>query len=535
MKKTLTINLSGFVFNIDEDAYDALQEYLKKLELRFSGEDGKEILCDIEARLAELFGEALHHKEQAVVTIEHVSNAIAQLGTADEIDGEGNAAGEKNKEESRKQYRKFYRDGENKILGGVAAGVAAYLGFDTTIMRLVFVLLAITILGWLIPIYLLVWLIAPEAKTTAQKLEMQGIEPSIENIKEYLNSERFRESAGRIGSRLGEVVKWMFRIAAIVVGLFFIVTGAFVIGILIIVLLGLLIGGGGMFGALFSSLMPAANGSSMMITFIVSTLLACIIPIVSIFIATVRLIRKDNTPRKKGWGWFWFVVWLIASIVSICSLALNAPHIVRTLENLDENDFIFVVDDDIITEERLRDAAFNCIDIEGNLIVELKQDSCNYVEVKSNATNIRNIETKVENGELKLRLTSPIDKLTNGKGVVVHYCSTLEKLEIGCASVVTNNEERITANNLKLDIESAAVVNLGVKCSRLDMDASSAAVVNIWGECDSLEADLSSAAVATLKDLSADNAVIDVASGAVIDAPKCKNIKMEKESGAIVK
>ena len=57
MKKTLTINLSGIVFNIDEDAYDVLQEYLNKLELRFTGEDGKEIMRDIEARLAELFGD----------------------------------------------------------------------------------------------------------------------------------------------------------------------------------------------------------------------------------------------------------------------------------------------------------------------------------------------------------------------------------------------------------------------------------------------------------------------------------------------
>ncbi len=135
-------------------------------------------------------------------------------------------------------------------------------------------------------------------------------------------------------------------------------------------------------------------------------------------------------------------------------------------------------------------------------------------------TNIRNIETKIENGELKLSLISPIHKLTNGRGVVVHYCSTLEKLEVGRASIVSNNDEKIVANNLELDIESAAVVNLGVKCARLDIDASSAAVVNIWGECDQLEADLSTAAVANFKDLVTGNAIIDADTGAVIDGPK---------------
>ena len=111
MKKTLTINLSGIVFNIDEDAYDVLQEYLKKLEMRFTGEEGKEILCDIEARLAELFGDAVNHKQHAVVTIVHVENAIAQLGTAEEI---GGGASEMHKDETskeeRKRNRKFYRD-----------------------------------------------------------------------------------------------------------------------------------------------------------------------------------------------------------------------------------------------------------------------------------------------------------------------------------------------------------------------------------------------------------------------------------------
>jgi hypothetical protein len=197
-----------------------------------------------------------------------------------------------------------------------------------------------------------------------------------------------------------------------------------------------------MFGAVIGSLMPATEDNSIMITFIVSTLLACIIPIISILIATIRLIRKDNSPRKKGWGWFWFVVWLVSSIVSVNTLALNAPYVVRTLQNLDENDFIFMVDNNIITEERLRDAMFTSIDIDGNLIVELKQDTCNYIEVKSNATNIRNIETIVKNGELKLSLASPIENLTNTKSIVVHYCSTIDKIDVGSASIVSNNEEK---------------------------------------------------------------------------------------------
>ena len=91
MKKTLTINLSGIVFNIDEDAYEVLQQYLRKLEISFADEDGKEIMRDIEARLAELFSNALKHSNSSVVTINEVDSAIEQLGTAEEIDSESNS------------------------------------------------------------------------------------------------------------------------------------------------------------------------------------------------------------------------------------------------------------------------------------------------------------------------------------------------------------------------------------------------------------------------------------------------------------
>ena len=281
MKKTLTINLSGVVFNIDEDAYEILNEYLRKLEIQFSDEDGKEIMRDIEARLAELFSNILKSNNKNVVTITDINSVIEQLGTAEEIGGDSKNSTFDNKEtdkDNRKRHRKFYRDADNKILGGVAAGLAAYLGLEVTLTRLIMLLLAITILGWLIPIYLIVWIIAPKATTTAQKLEMQGIEPSIENMKSYLNSEQFRESASRVTSRLGEVVKWLFRIAAIIVGLFFAFIGVIVIGALTIALIGIITGVG---SVIFGGILPFVGSNTTIITFIVATLVALLIPIIS--------------------------------------------------------------------------------------------------------------------------------------------------------------------------------------------------------------------------------------------------------------
>lgn len=534
MKKTLTINLSGLVFNIDEDAYEVLQQYLRKLEISFADEDGKEIMRDIEARLAELFSNALKHSNSSVVTINEVNSAIEQLGTAEEIDSESNSYDQEEAKpkntENRRRHRKFYRDADNKILGGVAAGLAAYLGLEVTITRLILVLLAITILGWLIPIYLLVWLIAPEATTTAQKLEMQGIEPSIENIKSYVNSEQFRESASRIGSRLGEIVKWLFRIAAIIVGLFFAFIGVIVIGALTIALIGIITGMG---GVIFGGLLPLANPNTTLITFIVATLVALLIPIVSIIMATIRLIRHDNTPRKSGWGWLWFAIWIIATIISINTLLLSIPNIVNTLNNLDENGFIALFDNNTTTEERLRGETFNAIDIDNALAVQLIKDTCCFIEVKGNANTLRNVSATIEDKTLKLKRNGIIET-QNGQHITIHYCSEINKIEMSSASVITNENEQINSRNLEIEAESAAVLNLGVNCETLDVDAESAAVINIWGETNYLKADLASAAVVNFKDLATDSAYIEAATAAVIDVPKTEKLNIKKQNTTVI-
>lgn len=540
MKKTLTINLSGIVFNIDEDAYEVLQQYLRKLEISFADEDGKEIMRDIEARLAELFSNALKHSNSSVVTINEVDSAIEQLGTAEEIDSESNSYDQEEAKtkntENRRRHRKFYRDADNKILGGVAAGLAAYLGLEVTITRLILLLLAITVLGWLIPIYLLVWLIAPEATTTAQKLEMQGIEPSIENIKSYLNSEHFRESAGRVGSRLGEIVKWLFRIAAIIVGIFFGAIGIIVIGALTIALIGIITGIGSAFTGLSSALfsnslinIPDSNA----LTFIISTLIALLIPIISIIMATIRLIRHDNTPRKSGWGWLWFAIWIIATIISINTLLLSIPNIVNTLNNLDENGFIALFDNNTTTEERLRGETFNAIDIDNALAVQLVKDTCCFIEVKGNANTLRNVSATIEDKTLKLKRNGIIET-QNGQHITIHYCSEINKIEMSSASVLTNENEQINSRNLEIEAESAAVLNLGVNCETLNVDAESAAVINIWGETNYLKADLASAAVVNFKDLATDSAYIEAATAAVIDVPKTKNLNLKKQNSTII-
>lgn len=535
MKKTLTINLSGIVFNIDEDAYTILHDYLQKLEVRFSDEEQREILCDIEARLAELFSNSFKYSKYSVITINEVNSAIEQLGTAEEIsnkEDETNNSSQSENTENRRRHRKFYRDADNKILGGVAAGLAAYLGFETTITRLILLLLAITIFsGWLIPIYFIVWLIAPEAITTAQKLEMQGIEPSIENIKNYLNSEQFKDSASRVGSRLGEIIKWLFRIAAIFIGIFFALIGIIVIGILTFTLIAIITGMGSI---IFGGILPLTSTNTLFITFITSSLIAILIPIVAIIITTIRLIRNDKNSNKSKWGWMWFIIWIIASLISLSTLIANVPQLSKLLNNFNENDFTTLIDSNITTEERLRNEIYNRIEIGNALNVILVEDTCSFIEVKGNAYSLRNIKTSIEDNTLKLKLTQPINTLNDKNSITIHYSSEINEIEMTSASVISNENNSLKSNGLEIDASTASVINLNVECAKLDIEASSAAVINITGKANYLTSELSSAAIVNFKELIVDSAYIEASSGAIIDAPKTPNITINNNSGAII-
>lgn len=186
MKITLSINLGGFSFNIDEDAYSELKRYLRNLEIHFAGEESSsEILSDIESRMAELFRTKLTTYKQ-VITIGDVNSVISVLGTPEDIsEKEGTSARDKF---SSPGYHRMYRDPDHRIIGGVCAGMSAYWNMDPWIVRLIFVV--ITMLGGLgLLIYLILYIVLPEAKTTTQKIEMKGEPVNINNIKDSVKKE----------------------------------------------------------------------------------------------------------------------------------------------------------------------------------------------------------------------------------------------------------------------------------------------------------------------------------------------------------
>ena len=185
MKITVSINLGGYSFNIDEDAYAELKRYLRNLELHFAGEESSsEILSDIETRMAELFRTKLTSYKQ-VINITDVNEVISVLGTPEDIsDNEGPTARDKF---SSPGYHRMYRDTDHRVIGGVCAGISAYWNIELWLVRLIFFVLAMMGVGILI--YLILYIVLPEARTTAEKIAMKGNPVNIHNIKDSVKQE----------------------------------------------------------------------------------------------------------------------------------------------------------------------------------------------------------------------------------------------------------------------------------------------------------------------------------------------------------
>ncbi|MFM6947458.1 MAG: PspC domain-containing protein [Aquirufa sp.] len=296
MKKTLSINIAGVVFHIEEDAFGILDAYLSSIQAYFENFEGsKEIIADIEGRIAEKFWTIREEEKTEAISLEHVNNLIAALGTVadfQEIENEeyrkestnsgqsktdstpknpkifrrdilrkqlgGVAAGlgryfdidpiwvriillvgffglipllhvgnvifwayilcwiaipGENYTEDDRQYRKFYRDPEKKVIGGVMAGIAAYTGWDLGLLRVLAVISAL-FFGAGILTYIVIMAISPQAKTLTDKMEMQGEPITLENIENNIKKSIDNENGPE--STLSKILLFPFRALAIV-------------------------------------------------------------------------------------------------------------------------------------------------------------------------------------------------------------------------------------------------------------------------------------------------------------------------------
>lgn len=206
MYKTISIHLQGTPFQIEEGAYEILRNYLDRLKRVLHNQKGsEEIVQDVELRMAELFTKQLQPSKK-VIEQAMVEEVLAILGNP-EIFGDDEATTEKESYSSPEATieKRLFRDEENAILGGVCAGFANYMNWDVTFIRAIYVLLII-FGGFGFPLYIVLWIITPKAKTSFEKLQMKGKPVNLESMKSEIENaaDRIQKKSKAWSSKLQE-------------------------------------------------------------------------------------------------------------------------------------------------------------------------------------------------------------------------------------------------------------------------------------------------------------------------------------------
>ncbi|MBR5249532.1 MAG: PspC domain-containing protein [Bacteroidales bacterium] len=187
MKRVINVSIGHRNFILDEDAYMRLDQYLELFRQRTQmGYLTREVMEDLESRIAELFIESLSSREE-VVNILLVERVISQLGLPDEEGANGDRFHQSQTNSFEKPVKKLYRDSDNKLLGGVCSGIALYFDVDVTLLRVLF-LTALIVGGAGFWLYVILWFVAPQATTPSQKCEMRGLPITAENLRRFFSN-----------------------------------------------------------------------------------------------------------------------------------------------------------------------------------------------------------------------------------------------------------------------------------------------------------------------------------------------------------
>lgn len=440
MKKTISINISGLVFNIEEQAYQMLQVYLEEIKSILSDQEGvEEIIEDIESRIAELFTDRLNDHKQVISEVD-VEDIISIMGNPSQykIDDDDEEAKRNQTHKEQQVYtaeKRFYRDEDEAVIGGVAAGLGHYFGIDPVIIRVIFVLMFV-LGGSGVLLYIILWIVIPAAETTAQKLQMRGQPVNVDNIKNYVNnlkndaksgvsnaSKSVRNVAKKSSSALSRILSVLGRIVGF---------GMMIFGLIFFVVVLLV-----HFGNLGTFLIVDGDQASNLyaLTGLVfpdgseslgfwALFFAIIIPIIFVTVTGIKLLFRLKGRFKTS-----YIMGLVIWIVAICTLSfvgvetgLDFKNDYTYKDNIEQqgvmtSDTLFVNMKDPMWNDQTIDFRYNdylSIDLDsvtvGFPMINIKRDlSIENIQVavikRSNGATIKKARTFAEHIEYKTRFS----------------------------------------------------------------------------------------------------------------------------------
>jgi len=348
MKKAIKINLSGLIFHIDDDAYEKLKAYLDTISRHFSNkQESKEIVDDIETRIAELFQERITDENQ-VISLKIVNEVIDIMGNPEDIADSGEESDRQSTfHETYSTSKRLYRDPDNSVIGGICGGLSAYFSVDPVIFRLLFVIFFFAG-GASILVYIILWIVLPKAETAAQKLEMRGEKVNVSNLEKKIreeydnvkdnvkdtyskakNSDTYQKTE-RVASDffevLGKILLVFVKVILIIIGTSLVIAGiGLLIGLIALPFVGIHVFPFESYSfSLGDVLMPFTDPVSVTLLVIAITLLV-LIPIAAMIYGLVKLIFNLKS-RNRGLSIGAVTLWVVSLLLIIGIVAFESSH-----------------------------------------------------------------------------------------------------------------------------------------------------------------------------------------------------------------
>ena len=454
------------------------------------------------------------------------------MGKPSQFTDEDEEAPKASKSDKKQQKsRRFYRDPENAVLGGIAGGLSAYFNIDVTWIRIILVLLVFLGVGFIIPIYIVVWFVAPAAVTASQRLEMQGedvtvenIKTEINNVKNYMESEKFRNTASSAGQKIGHLLALFFKIFFGFIGAIIGLTGIIVIGALIFALFMIIFE-----PAVFNGFAPdiisnwAFFSPEKMILLAISLILLIGCPIFLLVFWAIRLIsgRYHNRSAHTA-SWVVLILWL-AGLFMFYSIGANS--FIR-LHNHDGRAFsLNFSDEDKPYKDEVRICEpFHAVEISGNIELDLTKDSVQKVTVSSPDDFISKVVTKVENGVLHVYSHGI---LVNRSVKVIISSDSIKNITAKGACKISSDYQ-YAISDLKIELLGASEADLEVKVAgMLDLDTKGASKIELKGTCNKLRINGVGASEIEATDLIAKDADIHVSGATHANVYASENLNAE--------
>lgn len=546
MKHTLTVNLNGKLFNIDNDAYNLLDSYIKSLNSYFAKDSSrKEIIADFEGRIQELLSGRKPNVGD-VISIDDVEEVIKQIGkpTEFEVDAEDtNDSSNETKgyaQNEAKRIKRLYRNPNDKMLGGVCSGVATFFNIDVSIIRIILVLLVLFSVGSLIIAYIVLWILLPEAKTAEEQLQMRGEPITIENIGKIVS-----ENAQSVGNDVKDAfnranqngfISTIFKMFFIVIGAIVLIPLVFALLVLIAVLFKVV----GAFFVQFSSAIALPS------TISVGLFLG--IPIVAMIYGILSSIFKWS-PMHKSVKIISLAIWLVSLVILVFTAtkinwqSVSEQEWVKALQHKSRKVFGWEVSSNTVVgygniqEKTYKfEQPIEAIDVRSNIEIEILEDKSitdqNTVVVVTDSNLLDVIQVNLYANILTINTPNNISIEPTHDNIILKVKQNIWKsIELSGATELTIND-KWQMKDVYISVGGASNLYAGnVEFDRLNMNVNGASNVDMIGSAKYAEYHISGNSDIDNEQLLTDSITVKIAGASDLDIYPLKYLK-GKASGA---